>query len=202
MHAAEHVTIPSATVVELPDASVVGSDGVVLTHDGCVVEDLIRRWGASPETHPVWHQTPTQPVRVQGTAAVVAAQGAAVQVDGANAHRRRLRNETALAAALADSGFDTVDLAALPLSEQVALVQDTSTIVAVHGAGLTHLLHAPAGGHVIELVQPRQVHPEYWRLAALAGWHHDFVPARSSVPGGELNEDVDVDIDSVIACTG
>lgn len=291
---------PEVTVVELPGASVWSSDGVVVTQDGCVLEDLIRRWGSSPEQHPIWQQAPTEPRHIAGTVAVVAARGAAanfshfladtlpriglvratgisvdtwlmsstrhawqrdalqlgripaatviglddhpiVQADSLivpsptgfapttapwarhqlrrilnldtttlgqrriiisrqSATRRRLRNEDALVKALTASGFETVDFATLPLREQIIIVSEASIIVGIHGAGLSHLLHAPAGGHLIEITQPHLAHPEYWRLAALSGWLHTFTAARSTDNRSEtLNDDLEVDVAEVIA---
>lgn len=293
-------TAPEASVVELPGASVWSTDGVVVTRDGCVVEDLTRRWGSSPEQHPIWTQEPTQPLHIAGAVAIVAARGAAanfshfladtlprvgliraagipidawlvsstrhswqqdalrlsgipaaavvgldehqvVQADTlvvpsptgfapttapwartelrsalnlnttklgqrriivsrASATRRLLRNEDALVEALAARGFETVDFGVLPLREQITVVSEASTIVGPHGAGLSHLLHVPAGGHLIEITQAHHAHPEYWRLAALSGWRHTFIPARSANNRCEnLNDNLEVDVADVAA---
>ncbi|MGH4022434.1 MAG: glycosyltransferase family 61 protein [Pseudonocardiaceae bacterium] len=258
---------PAAQVVELPHAQVWGPDGTVLTADGCVVEDLIRAWGQATEDHPVWAAPSLPPHEVRGTAAVIAARGAATnfshfladtlpriqlvrdtgieidtwivssrdrrwQRDGLDlagipadrtialtdipwisartlvvpsrtgfapttapwardrltnllqpgtrprehrilisrqrAPRRRLHNEDDVLDRLARHGFERVDFDTIPLAEQIRTIHESRTIVAVHGAALGHLLHAPRTGRVVEIANPNVIHPDYWGLAALA----------------------------------
>ena len=291
---------PAAQVVELPGALVWGPDGTVLTADGCVVEDLIRAWGQAAEEHPVWTAPSRSPHEVRGTAAVIAARGAAtnfshfladslpriqlvrdtgIEIDTwivssrdhrwqregldlagistdqtvaltdfpwisartlivpsrtgfapttapwardrlinllapesrprerriliarQQAARRRLRNEDEILNRLLPLGFERVDFDTMPLTEQIRTIHESRTIVAVHGAALGHLLHAPQNGCVVEIANPSLIHPDYWGLAALASWKHVVVSAEPTPPlrpnEDEINNDLAVDAEAV-----
>jgi capsular polysaccharide biosynthesis protein len=69
---------PPAQIADLPGGSVWGPDGTVLTADGCVIQDITRAWGEAFEDHPVWAAAPGATVNLPGTAAVIAARGAAI----------------------------------------------------------------------------------------------------------------------------
>lgn len=107
-----------------------------------------------------------------------------VLISRANAARRRLVNEDDLAAALAPDGFERLAFEHLNLEGQTAAIAGADIIVAPHGAALAHLLHAPPGGHLLEICHPPTAHPDYWGLAALAGWTHRLIPATSSAQHG------------------
>jgi len=53
------------------------------------------------------------------------------------------------------SRVDAVDLAQLPLREQVALAADTDVFIGHHGAGMLHLLFLPADAAVVEVTSSR-----------------------------------------------
>lgn len=128
--------------------------------------------------------------------------GRRIVISRASARRRRLRNEPALTQALAKTGLDTVDFERIGIDDQINLIAHSTDIIAVHGAALAHLLHAPAGGRVIEIAPEGEIHPEYWGLAALANWNHHLIPAPAVSPAREvILSDLAVDIDTVIALT-
>lgn len=288
---------PAAQVVELPDAYVWGPDGTVITAGGCVVEDLTRAWGTAFEDHTIWTVPQVRAHHVTGTAAVVAARGAATnfshfladtlpriqlvrdagvdvdtwivsslghpwQRDGLelagipidktislmdsplitadtlvvpsrtgfapltapwartalidmlrpskrprhrrvlisrnHSGRRRLVNEEEVLDAHAPHGFEHIDFDGLPLADQIRIVHECRTIVAVHGSALGHLLHAPPTGHIVEIADPHVLHPDYWGLAALANWSYTITPA-IPVPGtgdetSPINHDLTADV--------
>lgn len=291
---------PAAVVAELPDASVIGACGAVVTSDGCVVADQIASFDRAMAGHRVWQRHGGSEVRLAGTAAVVAGAGSgdrfrqfltdtlpriqlvrdaglepdhwivaggaepwqrqglqAASIDPDTVHtarwerplrverlivpsrtgftqatapwarvrlRRlleapsrlgpdrlllassaseayRLRNESGLAALLADFGFTPVVLEHLRFEEQAALIGRARCIVATHSAALSHLLHAPAGGTLIEIAPSAVLKPDYAVIADLAGWRHRFLPADTvDVPGGdETIEYLDVDPAAVVA---
>lgn len=293
---------PAAQAVELPHAHVWGPDGTVITADGCVVEDLTRAWGNAVEDHPAWTAPPTPLHEVPGTAAVVAARGAATnfshflagtlprvqlvrdagididswivsslnhswQRDGLRlagipadqiitltdiplvrahtlvvpspsgfapttapwardrltrllqpesrprhrrilisrnrARRRRLLNEDELLDVLTPHGFERVDFDTMSLADQIKTIHRSQAIVAVHGAALGHILHTPPTGHLVEITNPRSIHPDYWGLAALGDWNHTIVcatPASTCTDGVDgINQDLTVDAAAVRA---
>lgn len=288
---------PAAQVAELPSAQVWSPDGIVITSDGCVVEDLTRAWGMAFEDHPIWEAEPVPAHHVTGTAATVAARGAAtnfshfladtlpriqlirdagidigtwivssldqpwqreglalagipigktvsltesplisadtlvvpsrtgfapmtapwareklvrllcvparphrrqILISRNRADRRRLLNEDEVLDLLVPHGFERVDFDYTPLAEQIRIIHESRTIVTAHGSALGHLLHAPPGGHVVEIANPHLVRPDIWGLAALAGWRHAIAPATPDLsrcsPTDPINHDLVADL--------
>jgi len=84
------------------------------------------------------------------------------------AKRRRLLNEDEVTMLLEAQGFTSVTLEDLPMREQIDLFAGAETIVAQHGAGLTHLLHASPGTRVLEIQSARpDSEPLHYRSLAL-----------------------------------
>ncbi|MGH3450391.1 MAG: glycosyltransferase family 61 protein [Haloechinothrix sp.] len=119
------------------------------------------------------------------------------------ATRRRLLNEDQLFEALAPCGYERVHFDGMPLIDQLRLIHESTDIVATHGSALGHLLHAPRGGHVVEIVNPSIVPPDARGLAAVAGWTHTLIPA-TPTPGLDdtevVNQDLHVDVDALVGC--
>jgi len=116
--------------------------------------------------------------------------------------RRCLLNADELHDVLAPHGFEHVDFDSMALTQQIETIHETQVIVAVHGSALGHLLHAPASGKVVEIANPRNIHPEFWGLAALAGWNHTLIDAtpKATRPGeDDLSSDLHVDAQIVRA---
>lgn len=83
------------------------------------------------------------------------------------ASSRRLLNTEAISSHLQARGFSSIDLEGLSLSEQIALFQHASHIVAVHGAGLTNLLYAREAS-VLEIFSLQHgVRPDYFQIACI-----------------------------------
>ncbi|MDO7834660.1 glycosyltransferase 61 family protein [Sphingobium sp. HBC34] len=99
-----------------------------------------------------------------------------VYVSRTDAHRRPLRNEIALQAALAERGFAICVLSQMPLWEQAALFHGAELIVGPHGAGLANMVFARPGTHVVELLPiiegAYRLRFNYLRLSMLRGLHH------------------------------
>nr|WP_255672837.1 glycosyltransferase family 61 protein [Glycomyces amatae] len=278
---------PGAVVAELPEGTVIGPGGAVVTSDGCVLADQIAAVDRAPARHRVWRGSSRAPVHLPGTAAVVAATGGpggpfgsfltdtlprlqlirdagiepdhwivsgaeqpwhregldAAGIDPDAVHltrwdrpvraerlivpsrpgpgpviapwaRQRLRrllhapdrrgterlllsstaapehqlvNEPVLAALLADFGFTRVVLEHHHFAEQVKLIGQARCIVATRSAALTHLLHAPAGGTVVEIAPGTGGGPDIGAIAAVADWEHYIVPAAIADPPDDLD---------------
>ena len=71
------------------------------------------------------------------------------------AAKRRLTNQAALDDALTRRGFTVVALEDLMVEEQIRHFRAADVIVAQHGAGLTHLLHARPGTRLLEILPSR-----------------------------------------------
>lgn len=79
--------------------------------------------------------------------------------------RRPVWNERATLEALAPLGVEVVDPAALPWTQQAALVAEASLLVVPHGAALANLAFAPPGARVLELHSRRYAPPYSHGLA-------------------------------------
>lgn len=75
-----------------------------------------------------------------------------VYVSRKDSRKRRMVNEDALEAALAQRGFNIVQLSTLGFAEQLALLCRAPMIVGAHGAGLALLAAAFPGRQVLEIV--------------------------------------------------
>lgn len=120
-----------------------------------------------------------------------------IAVSRAGAGRRRLLNEDELNEALVARGFTVVELERLEMGEQIRLFQNAHTIVAQHGAGLTHLLHARRGTRLLEIQPstPDRALPHYRGISVTAGIDYSNVFCN----GPDRDTDVTVPLDEVLA---
>ena len=96
-------------------------------------------------------------------------------VSRGDADRRRIVNEAEVIAALQGRGFVPVQLAKLPIEEQVGLFRNAEIVVAPHGMGLTHISMGKRLGRVIELFHPEAGTDAYASVARSAGMRYDHV---------------------------
>jgi hypothetical protein len=106
---------------------------------------------------------------------------------------RRLTNEDAILAALRslpDVTVDAVDMATLPLAEQIAKSATTDILVGAHGAALAHAITMPPRRGVVEVAAPG-TYSLYRNVAAWMG--HAFrridAPERFGLSGSSLASD-------------
>ena len=107
---------------------------------------------------------------------------------------RRLDNEDTIMVALEQSAAQRGDMkllngmfSAMSLVEQVQSVQDACVMVGAHGAGLSHILFAPDGVHMLELQPPQFQRPHFiaysfWAMAT----HHVWALSDSTPPPTEV----------------
>jgi glycoprotein 2-beta-D-xylosyltransferase len=103
---------------------------------------------------------------------------------------RRLDNEDeivqslAAAAAGGDAGVTLLRgvFSEMTLREQVRVAQEACVMAGAHGAGLSHVLFAPPGVHVLELQPPAFARPHFIAYAYWSGAHHHNWPLESSTP--------------------
>jgi capsular polysaccharide biosynthesis protein len=93
--------------------------------------------------------------------------GKRIYISREGAAHRRVLNEDEVMRQLADQGFQIVDANHLSTGEKIELFGDASMIVSAHGAGLTHILFAPARARVIEALDPYHLMGGlYYQMAA------------------------------------
>jgi capsular polysaccharide biosynthesis protein len=86
---------------------------------------------------------------------------------GVNNQSREIVNRDEVGALLDRFGFARVDIAAMPLAEQIAVARDAVVLAGPHGAGTVHALFMPAGSDVIECYSPLLVNPSVLELCLL-----------------------------------
>jgi len=96
--------------------------------------------------------------------------------------RRKLVNEQEVISALKPLGFVEVYLEGLGLSQQNDAVAGASCVVAPHGAGLAHLVHANPFGALIEILPEDYPNPTFALLAGACGMRYGCVAAKRA-PG-------------------
>jgi capsular polysaccharide biosynthesis protein len=107
------------------------------------------------------------------------------------APRRRLVNEEEIWNDFFEpAGFTRVFLDDLPLEQQVAIVADAETIAAPHGAALTHMVFAPPGCSIIELMSESYPTTYFWNLADAMRHRYRYVVCRS-VNGALIDNTLD-----------
>jgi glycoprotein 2-beta-D-xylosyltransferase len=103
---------------------------------------------------------------------------------------RRLDNEDEIMDALsthashADAGISVLNgvFSGMTLRQQVEMAQDACVMVGAHGAGLTHVLFAPPGVHVLELQTPGFQRPHFIAYSFWAGSHSHAWVLPTSTP--------------------
>ncbi len=85
---------------------------------------------------------------------------------------RRPLNEPDVVAALESRGIATVVLEELGMDEQIELFRGAELVVAQHGAGLTHLLQAPADLRLLEIFSgsPDGMPTQYRGISSVSGF--------------------------------
>ena len=94
------------------------------------------------------------------------------------ASRRRLANELEVEPHLKKLGFAIVQPERLGLVEQVKLFSAAKCIVAPHGAGLTNIVFAPPGAHLVELCHPDAEASTYRELVPVCGLRYSRLNGR------------------------
>jgi len=106
--------------------------------------------------------------------------GKRIYITREGAAHRRVLNEAEVVRQLEHEGFLIVDANPLTMAEKIDLFGDASLIVSAHGAGLTHLLFAPAGAKIIEALDPYHLTGGlYYQMAASLGQEYWYIFAEN-----------------------
>lgn len=109
------------------------------------------------------------------------------------ASRRRLVNEDEVWLLLEPQGFERVRMEDMTFEEQVALMRETSILVAPHGAGLTNMIFCPKGAQIVEIADLSFPNPNFYALASALGHDYWLAPAESLGELHPLEKDLRVD---------
>jgi capsular polysaccharide biosynthesis protein len=106
------------------------------------------------------------------------------------ANSRRITNESEVSSYLESHGFATLQLETLSLAQQIVLFRHATHVIALHGAGLTNLIHACSCA-VLELFPSGHgIRPDYYQLASI----HELPYFFHSLPSLNGNHDVRIAI--------
>lgn len=89
-----------------------------------------------------------------------------------DARTRHIANEDELRPLLERLGFDYICAAQLDYREQVRLFHHARVVVAIHGAGLTNMIHCRPGTHIVEIHPGNRIRDCYFHMARALG--HDY----------------------------
>ena len=106
---------------------------------------------------------------------------------------RRLLEEDQVMRRLDKAGFESVVLTGMPFDEQVELFASASTVVSMHGAGLSNVAFMPRGGVVVELLTPDRLWPTFRGVAVRS--ELVYVPYVGNKAGAETARDSDISVD-------
>jgi len=105
-----------------------------------------------------------------------------VFVSRRGAKSRRIINESEVSSYLEGHGFCTIQLEKLSLSEQIDLFHHATHVIAVHGAGLTNLMHATQSTILELFASEHGIRPDYFQIASIFHLHYYFhcLPSQNS----------------------
>jgi len=113
-----------------------------------------------------------------------------IYISRARARVRKVLNETELTAKLKDHGFEILFAEDLSLAEQVDIFAECSTLIGLHGAGLTNCIFMKPRGNVVEL-RKREKNYGYWHLADSLDhkyyYYHGIADSDASLIGSGSN---------------
>lgn len=121
-----------------------------------------------------------------------------VYISRASADRRKVANEEALKPILDKHGFEIHQFEHYTFEEQVRLMQETSVLLGLHGAGFTNMLFMPEGGKIIEIRNRKDAQNNcYFTLASELGHDYYYLLAEPDKPQDPHWADVVVHTESL-----
>lgn len=121
-----------------------------------------------------------------------------VLISRAEARGRRLLDEDRLWPELQRRGFERVVMERLDFAAQVRLMQETSVLLAPHGAGLTNMIFCPEGADIFEIADPAYPNPNFYALATAMGHRYWLLHADGVGAGHALTRDLRIDRAAVL----
>jgi capsular polysaccharide biosynthesis protein len=120
---------------------------------------------------------------------------------GVNNAGRDLENPQEVNEVLARYGVETVDIAALPVREQVSTAASCELLSGVHGAGFVHAMFMPPRSPVVECFAPLFINPGIFDICRILRHRHHMVVyehAYGGYPYGKLVKVSPVQLDLVL----
>ncbi|RYG74981.1 glycosyltransferase family 61 protein [bacterium] len=118
-----------------------------------------------------------------------------IYISRQKAARRKLLNPQEIEPLLESYGFEAAFLEEMGVEEKAELFAGAEAVVALHGAGLSHLVFCPPEIPVIEMFSPHYFQPCYWNLASDNDLRYGFLLGEDIGGGGGPNDHPDIKID-------
>lgn len=126
-----------------------------------------------------------------------------VYISRNDAGKRRVLNEAEDLRPLLDArGFETLEMSKLSFAQQVGAMRGCSTLMSMHGAGLTNMLFMPRGGSVIEF---RTNNSCFVTLAEALGLQHIAIHGTKTTERSDHHADWTIrpsDVEAALARVG
>jgi capsular polysaccharide biosynthesis protein len=120
-------------------------------------------------------------------------------ISRADASGRRITNENELYGVLRAAGYVRIVLSDLSFADQVALFSRATHVVAMHGAGLSHVVFFAGYATVLEIFAQTYGTPAYYVLTAgLENRHATYVTGRVVAQSRSQLDDVTIDVPNFI----
>lgn len=113
-----------------------------------------------------------------------------IYISRAKATRRKLQNEDNVWPVLEEMGFEKVFMEDLDFPKQVELMQQSSIVIAPHGAAITNVLFCQTGTHVVEIADLSFPNPNFYALASAMGHHYWILDAEGIGDEHPLEKDL------------
>lgn len=113
-------------------------------------------------------------------------------ISRAKASRRKLINEEDIWSLLEPYGFQRVFMEELTFREQVKLMQETSVLIAPHGAGMTNMMFCPSGAQIVEIADLSFPNPNFYAVASAMKHQYWIINAQSVGDEHPLEKDMSV----------
>jgi hypothetical protein len=84
-----------------------------------------------------------------------------------------------------------------PGEERLALMQETGSLLAPHGAGLTNVMFCPPATDLVAIADPGFPNPNFYALDCALRHRYWILPARSSGTGHPLEKDPEAAAEAV-----
>ncbi len=111
-----------------------------------------------------------------------------IYISRADATGRRVTNEPQVIEMLVRRGFEVLQLAVMPLAEQVRAFAEAKLIVGPHGAGLTNIVFAARNATVVDLHPRDEINHALWVQSSAVGIRYALLT------GPRMNEQRDLEI--------
>jgi capsular polysaccharide biosynthesis protein len=120
-----------------------------------------------------------------------------IYISRKKAGHRKILNEVELEGVLDKNGFTKVFLEDYSFDQQIQLLNSSSMVVGIHGAGLTNILFMEPKSHVINLISEHHHEFCYLTIAGIADLNYAHINCKGTNKENPAYNDITIDITAV-----